>query len=570
MKRVPFLQTGPLAKQSDPIRTVESYHEASKHHFDRYARSVGYLDWATQPNPFRRFSGTDLTQLPLSEPDRTTSYDDLFRLNSVPAEPVSLSSIGAFCKNSLAITAWKSDGANAWALRVNPSSGNLHPTEGYLVIGRAPGLDGAPAVYHYCPKEHGLELRNAFSEEQWRRLMASFPVGSFLIGLSSIHWREAWKYGERAYRYCQHDIGHALAGMRFAAAALGWSLSVLDGIGDAAVARLLGLDRNEDFIETEREEPALLAVVAPSQAWKSGVDRPETLPSRAIQSIAESGFLGTAESLSSDHVRWDIIETVSRAGAKPETKAAAIVASRPRNAGPPIRRQGSPAAADIFRRRRSAVRMDGRTSISRDVFYAMLSRATPARSSLPWDAVAWNAAIHLVLFVHRVDGLPAGLYCLARAPDAVESLRAAMDAPFVWEVPESCPAGLNLFLLEAGDGQRAAAQISCFQDIAGDGAFSLGMLAEWKGRLAREGPWFYRRLFWEAGMIGQVLYLEAEATGVGATGIGCFFDDAVHDLLRIRNREYQSVYHFTVGGPVEDRRLTTLPPYPESTGAMQC
>ena len=36
----------------------------------------------------------------------------------------------------------------------------------------------------------------------------------------------------------------------------------------------------------------------------------------------------------------------------------------------------------------------------------------------------------------------------------------------------------------------------------------------------------YRRLFWECGLIGQVLYLEAEAAGVRGTGIGCFYDDA--------------------------------------------
>jgi len=33
-----------------------------------------------------------------------------------------------------------------------------------------------------------------------------------------------------------------------------------------------------------------------------------------------------------------------------------------------------------------------------------------------------------------------------------------------------------------------------------------------------------------AGAIGQVLYLEAEAAGVRATGIGCFYDDPVHQV----------------------------------------
>jgi hypothetical protein len=65
----------------------------------------------------------------------------------------------------------------------------------------------------------------------------------------------------------------------------------------------------------------------------------------------------------------------------------------------------------------------------------------------------------------------------------------------------------------------------------------------------------------ECGLLGQVLYLEAEAAGLRGTGIGCFFDDAVHDLLGIRDTTWQSLYHFTVGGPLEDARLRTEPPY---------
>jgi hypothetical protein len=57
--------------------------------------------------------------------------------------------------------------------------------------------------------------------------------------------------------------------------------------------------------------------------------------------------------------------------------------------------------------------------------------------------------------------------------------------------------------------------------------------------------------------------LEAEAAGVRATGIGCFFDDPVHQVLGFNDTQFQSLYHFTTGGPVDDPRLTTLQPYAE-------
>ena len=57
------------------------------------------------------------------------------------------------------------------------------------------------------------------------------------------------------------------------------------------------------------------------------------------------------------------------------------------------------------------------------------------------------------------------------------------------------------------------------------------MIARFDEPLRERGDWFYRRLFWECGLIGQVLYLEAEAAGARATGIGCYYDDPVHEVL---------------------------------------
>lgn len=116
--------------------------------------------------------------------------------------------------------------------------------------------------------------------------------------------------------------------------------------------------------------------------------------------------------------------------------------------------------------------------------------------------------------------------------------------------------------------QRLAARHSCFQEIAGVSAFSLGMVARFRETVEAH-PTNYKRLFWEAGCVGQILYLEAEDMGRSATGIGCFMDNEMHeafglldvdDLGRWKN-DFQSLYHFTVGGRVDDPRIGTLPPY---------
>ena len=115
-----------------------------------------------------------------------------------------------------------------------------------------------------------------------------------------------------------------------------------------------------------------------------------------------------------------------------------------------------------------------------------------------------------------------------RKNGVVESVRPLMRADFAW-IREERPEHLQLYRLLSGDCRQLATTVACHQEIAGDSVLSVGMLAEFDQMLA-EGSWLYRRLFWEAGMIGQVLYLEAEAAGLRGTGIGCYFDDAVHEV----------------------------------------
>ncbi|MDD2335840.1 MAG: SagB/ThcOx family dehydrogenase [Geobacteraceae bacterium] len=116
-------------------------------------------------------------------------------------------------------------------MRVNPSSGNLHPTECYILCGTVSNLCTAPMVCHYTSKEHRLEVRAEISQDVREKLTEGLPERTVFVGLSSIHWRESWKYGERVYRYCQLDVGHALAALALSAAALGWEARLLDDLG---------------------------------------------------------------------------------------------------------------------------------------------------------------------------------------------------------------------------------------------------------------------------------------------------------------------------------------------------
>lgn len=549
----------PDSIRQTPLEVVMHYHEETKHHIHRYARSLGYLDWDTQPNPFRRFEGAPVTHMPLLPIREVPLYGDCFDPAAIAPEAVSMESISRFFRNSLAISAWKRHQDARWALRVNPSSGNLHPTEGYALLGDISD-ELCAGVYHYASEEHALERRTTLTHSAFEKLMAGFPAGSFLVGLTSLLWREAWKYGERAYRYCQHDTGHALASLRMSAAVLGWQMLVLEELSDADVKALLGLNRAADFHEAEDEDPDLIAVVIPS---REPLPCELTLGSEAIELVKAGEWRGHANRLSSSHFEWKIIDQVAVNSLKERTDPKMKVMSVRSAQSPEAHRELS--AERIIQQRRSAVALDGVTSITVRQFFHMLSRVNPAPTRIPFDTLIRSELgvprLHLAIFVHLVEGLDQGLYMLVRDPAKLAELKASTDPRFVWTRPPGCPADLQLYLLQKADLRGQAAGVSCGQSIAGDGAFSLGMIAEFETPIRAVGPWLYRRLFWETGIIGQVLYLEAEAAGIRATGIGCFFDDPMHEILGLKDRTFQSLYHFTMGGPVDDTRLTTELPY---------
>ncbi|KAH9318023.1 hypothetical protein KI387_019792, partial [Taxus chinensis] len=589
-----------ISTASENHSALIKYHEQTKHSFRKYARGPHGLDWANQPKPFRRYKSAAVIPLLHFPPDKTTTDDPQYHhlfLQFPAAKQLDKPTVSQLFYDSLALSAWKTTGYSTWSLRVNPSSGNLHPTEGYIVSGPVSGISETAFVAHYAPKEHALEIRAEIPLNLWEDLSRGLPENSFFVALSSIFWREAWKYGERAFRYCNHDVGHAIGAVSMAAAVLGWDTRLIDGIGHRELEILLGLAGQKEVAvpdrplkgympELEQEHADCLIAVFPAKSpsgFSSGanISGGSSLDFRidygflssVISRLEGIEFKGRPNALSKEHVCWDIIYRTANAAKKPMVDAESTINLAPlpemgifyEEAYKPF------SVREVVRKRRSAVDMDANYSIERSTFYQILSKAIPSgwhqerqgeEQQLPFRALPWRAELHMVLFVHRVVGIQKGIYFLVRNSDHFNALKSATRPVFEWEKPEGCPSGLPLYRLQTGDCCELAKQLSCHQDIASDGCFSLGMLAHFEPALRDGHAWMYPRLFWEAGLLGQILYLEAHAVGISATGIGCYFDDPVHDVLGLHGNEFQSLYHFTIGTGVLDKRIMSLPAYP--------
>jgi SagB-type dehydrogenase family enzyme len=605
---VPSLES---AGRNDATEHLFNYHQATKHTFASVRMGTHFLDWKNQPNPFRTYDGAPTISLPpdpgftstgtftaiaeLAGGDALHDGDKSHLPQSTPLDALWLSRL---LWHSMAISAWKKVSATGsrYSLRVNPSSGNLHPTETYLALHGFADLDDG--LYHYRADLHALEQR---STGNWPRELAQaleIPGDlepSLIVALTSIFWREAWKYRDRAYRYCCHDLGHAAMSVLLAAGALGLPGGTIAHFADGLLAKKLGLAGSD--------EAPLAFLVFPSS---TPVAAQSATP--AQENAASEIFAGRPNELSTEEVRYEAMLDMHRATilpdpAGPPPSAAAIDRDSIRNTPESVPRApdsipaarnsipttlnsisvqepataavGRPAdflahesscapardapLAAIARRRRSALDFDPQTALmERADLEQLLDFATrdwPADWRGNFPATAGRRAegadlVTLYLYVHRVRDCEPGIYRWDKA-----AAGSAGDS--------SARASAKLEQLHRGNVQRVAAYLSLEQALAGNACFAISMIADLARAALRFGNRGYRYALFEAGAIGERLYLGAEALGWNATGIGAFYDDDVHRYLGFLAEgsedsaalPQQVIYHFAVGRAVRDPRL---------------
>ncbi len=502
-----------------PAMTWREYHEATKHSVESLRRERNFLDWANMPDPFRHYEGVPVLDLPPDPPIPEMPAIDVlqgtFGTTPVSDGPAFLSQLLFY---SAAISASKRVPSTGYtyALRVNPSSGNLHPTEFHFLTR---GLKGWPdGLYHYDPSRHMAEQRGRGNFET-RLASGSAPV---VFVLASIVWREAWKYGERAYRYCLHDIGHAWQALALSARAIGCDSFAAGHFPDDEVEQLFHLNSDE--------WPMLIVSL-----------HGKCIPVREADTDKTVWFGGQANQLSKETLAHPLIDGIHFATKRSSSGSSGTTTrSAPTGSGEiklPSPDASSRGFGEVARMRRSALDfLGGKQSMS----LAQLSTILTVTAQPLSADFAGTCLIQLYLYAHRVDGLQPGVYRF-------------------W------PGRAELEQVKSGDQRVAAAGLSLGQDLAGNACVTFSMIGD-LDRVARTyGDRGYRYVHFEAGAIGHRLYLAAEALGLGATGIGAFYDDEVHRYFNLIPEQGQVVYHFAIGYPVPDPRLSASNEPQEST-----
>ena len=486
------------------------YHEATKHSVESLRRTQHALDWENMPDPFRHYEGAPVLDLPADPPMPDVAALAVLAGDSgtTPAsEGTTFLSQLLFYSAAISASKRVPSTGSKYALRVNPSSGNLHPTEFHFVTKSLKGWrDG---LYHYRPSSHTAEQR-ALGGIEWDVGGNSAQI-SFL--LTSIAWREAWKYGERAYRYCLLDIGHAWQALALAARAMGCESVAVGQFADDAVAKSCRLEADE--------WPMLIVQL-----------RGPTIPLGPPDVNGTIWHGGQANQLSSEIVRYPGIEAVHYATMFDNSACRSFYVADACATGSGEIVLPAPATSqrgfgEVVRMRRSALDFQGG---SRTISLAQLSAILGAASAPTSGDFVNTGDIQLYLYVHRVEGLTPGVYRLWPERNALERIK-------------------------GGDQQVAAAGLSLGQELAANACVAFSMIANLDLAARAYGERGYRYAHFQAGAVGHRLYLAAEALGLGGTGIGAFYDEQVHRYLNLSPEQGQVVYHFAIGYPLPDLRI---------------
>jgi SagB-type dehydrogenase family enzyme len=494
--------------------TWREYHEATKHSPESLRRLQHVLDWANMPDPFRHYEGVPVLDFPADpDPPEIPALELLQGAYGAAASSAGPEFLSQLLFHSAAISASKRVPSTGYryALRVNPSSGNLHPTEFHFL---ARGLKEWPdGLYHYRPSSHMAEQRATGDLE----LETGGDFAPIVFVLTTIAWREAWKYRDRAYRYCLHDIGHAWQALALAARAMGCDTHALGDFSDDEMAHLCRL--------YEDEWPMLIVKLTGKSIPVGGPGPRQAAPRPA----AWAG--GRPNLLSHEQVPYQLIENFHAATKLRNGDFHRVLAAE----SPPSASRGihlpPPALSErgfgrIARNRRSALDFrGGAASISLAQLSALL-----AVTAQPLSAdFGVSRFVRLYLYVHRVDGVEPGVYRYWPEHGQLERIR-------------------------SGDQRVMAAGLSLQQELAGNSCVTFSMVADLERAVRWYGDRGYRYAHFEAGGIGQRLYIASEALGLGATGIGAFFDDDVNRYLNLAEGR-QVIYHFAVGYPISDPRI---------------
>src|SRR5881296_955088 len=224
------------------------YHEATKHSELSLRMSPHYLDWDNKPSPFKVYKNLPMKSLPHEFPYPSESSLKALKGHETHNgnKPVDLQDLTEILFFSAGLTRKMKIGGETQYMRAASATGALYPIELYIVSSGIPGLDAG--IYHFNPLSFALvQLREGdYGPELAAATNGATALSPLTIALTSLAWRNAWKYEARSYRHWFWDGGVIAANLMALSTSMGSPTRIVQGFVDQTVNELLGLQEEEE------------------------------------------------------------------------------------------------------------------------------------------------------------------------------------------------------------------------------------------------------------------------------------------------------------------------------------
>ncbi|MDP2644589.1 MAG: SagB/ThcOx family dehydrogenase [Desulfobacterales bacterium] len=496
------------------IIIAEQYHDQTS--YERLGMSGHLLDWENQPQVYKSYPGVTPFKMTRNAPLQEIKLSELLKQVKTPGSsppPITLSELSLLFHLTCCLTAKSRQGGGEFYFRSVASAGALYPVEIYAALRGVSGLEDG--LYHFSILHHGLNLlRNGDPSMPVVNPQGPAQPEAAVLAFffSAIFFRSAWKYRERAYRYHLLDTGHLVEHLLLAAAALHLPLTFSYDFDDDRVNHFLGVDEAQE---------AALALCSTNRVFAAGA-WPETM-----EALPEK--MKMAGRVSDREIGYDAVNQMHQAGQRIVSGAASnirmidalgVTADQwtPMETLEEWPEKMSYARSVCTRRsRRNFIREPLKKSQMAALLEGLCADEIPA-SALP---APYHPALCTGFITENIDGFDPGFYLL----DAFsKSSGRIASGHFLGKMARIC--------LDQAWLANASVHFLFMTNLA---------------RLERLwGPRGYRYAMMHAGRMGARLYLCATAMGIGACGIGAFYDAEASGLLGL-NGQSRLLYLVSLG-----------------------
>ncbi len=511
------------------IDRVAEYHRATKHTHESIRLEPDGPHWSEKPNPFRIFEDYPKIPLPTVVLDAPVPTLALLSegLSALPPERLHPSQDLQVLASWLYYANGITHGENGQWQRSCPSHGDLFPYEIYVA---AFGIEGlVPGLYHYSLHEFCLrKIRQG--PPTLAQILRGRPDLQFLktvpavLLVSTMYWRSAWRYRQRAYRYALQDAGHLTQNLITAANGLGIQTTTRLRMNDKSMRELIGILPDVPFEQAESVQAMVVWADEATQPLPLNGSTFEPLPPIPRPPLSDYcvPYLGIVAA----HQECVAPGVAVRELRSPVTELSPLPPDQhwtelPEPDGP----VGGRPLREVLLAHACTTEFS-RKPISRDQLWTANRIAFRGGSHFPVLPDGPHVGLVRPLWiVNDVSGMEAGLWYYDPPQDR-------------WR------------LLRRGDLRARVQYLSLDQPAASNASAACFMTANIPRLMKKAGPDAYRLAHLEAGIVGQRICLAAGAMKLVCCPIGAFYDDEVRGCLGMENTGWEVLYEILLGHPV--------------------